>query len=178
MFPLIKSSSSYHLQIAMNSSNDATCSPPKTKPSMEPLNKEDPQLMEQVFNYFDENKDGKISPSELQTCANTVGGELSIEEAEKAVHISDSDDDGMLNKKEFTELVQGRNGVKDEELKEAFKRYAAEEKGCITPKSLKRMLSRLGQTNTVENCEAMITKFDVNGDGVLSFDEFRNMMTR
>ncbi|KAK1393439.1 Calcium-binding protein CML38 [Heracleum sosnowskyi] len=166
----------------MNPSNDPTSSPPQTKPSMEPLNmtpnSEDPKLMEQVFNYFDENKDGKISPSELQTCANTVGGALSKEEAEKAVHISDSDDDGLLNKKEFTDLVQGRNGVKDEELKEAFKMYAAEDKGCITPKSLKRMLSRLGQTNTVENCEAMITKFDANGDGVLSFDEFRSMMTR
>lgn len=168
----------------MNPSNDTTTSPTKTKPlpPMEPLNiepnSEDPQVMEQVFNYYDENKDGKISPSELQTCAKTVGGELSKEEAESAVHISDSDEDGMLNKKEFTALVQGRNGVKDEELKEAFKMYAAEEKGCITPKSLKRMLSRLGQTNSVETCEAMITKFDVNGDGVLSFDEFRTMMTR
>ncbi|KAL1823243.1 hypothetical protein ACET3Z_010021 [Daucus carota] len=170
----------------MNPSNETTDhSSPSPKPPLhppEPLNlsqnSEDPAVMEQVFNYFDENKDGKISPSELQTCAKTVGGDLTREEAEKAVHISDSDDDGMLNKKEFTELVQGRSGVKDEEIREAFKMYAAEEKGSITPKSLKRMLSRLGQTNTVENCEAMITKFDVNGDGVLSFDEFRTMMMR
>ena len=41
--------------------------------------------LQRVFNYFDEDGDGKISPSELQSCVRTVGGELSIDEAEAVV---------------------------------------------------------------------------------------------
>ncbi|RVW62778.1 putative calcium-binding protein CML40 [Vitis vinifera] len=43
-------------------------------------------------------------------------------------------------------------------------------------RSLKRMLSRLGESRSVEECSVMIGQFDVNGDGVLSFDEFKLMM--
>ena len=48
---------------------------------------------------------------------------------------------------------------------------------CITPKSLKRVLGRLGQAKTMDECKSMIAHFDLNGDGVLNFDEFRIMMS-
>lgn len=41
---------------------------------------------------------------------------------------------------------------------------------------LKKMLTQLGQSTTVNDCKVMIGRFDVNGDGVLDFDEFRAMM--
>ena len=59
----------------------------------------------------------------------------------------------------------------------AFKMYEEKEgSGCITPKSLRRMLSKLGESRTVNDCKVMIARFDVNGDGVLNFEEFRIMM--
>lgn len=141
---------------------------------------DDDKVMERVFNYFDENGDGKISAAELQSCMRTAGvGELSREEAEMAVQSSDSDEDGLLDLKDFNKLIKG-SGLSEEErkeeLREAFGMFAAEGTGCITAKSLKRMLSRLGESPSVSNCEAMIRKFDLNGDGVLNFDEFNNMM--
>ena len=54
--------------------------------------------------------------------------------------------------------------------------YEMEGSGCINPTSLKRMLNRLGESKSTEDCKAMIRMFDLNGDGVLSFDEFRIMM--
>ena len=65
---------------------------------------------------------------------------------------------------------------KMKELREAFGMYEMDGSGCITPKSLKRMLSRLGESRSVEECGVMLRQFDVNGDGVLSFDEFKLMM--
>ena len=65
---------------------------------------------------------------------------------------------------------------KMEELREAFRMYVMEGIEYITPKSLKRMLSRLGESTSLEDCCVMIGEFDVNGDGVLSFDEFKLMM--
>ncbi|KAK1263284.1 Calcium-binding protein CML38 [Acorus gramineus] len=135
--------------------------------------------LERVFNYIDEDKDGKISPAELQSCLRTVGLEdLSSEDAEAVVESSDSDGDGLLGFEDFVKLVE----VEGEEerlrsLREAFGMYEmGGAGGCITPKSLKRMLSRLGERRTMEECKTMIRRFDLNGDGVISFDEFKLMM--
>lgn len=61
-----------------------------------------------MFNYFNENGDGKISPADLQSCMSNAGrGELSPKEAELAVHLSNSDEDGLLDFKDFSKLIKG-----------------------------------------------------------------------
>ena len=52
-----------------------------------------------------------------------------------------------------------------------------EGQGCITPASLGRMLGRLGAERGAGECRAMICRFDLDGDGVLSFDEFKITMS-
>ncbi|KAK8716969.1 hypothetical protein V6N13_044257 [Hibiscus sabdariffa] len=135
-------------------------------------------LYERVFNRFDENGDGKISPAELQRCVKAVGGELSLVEAEVAVEGLDTNGDGLLGLEGFIRLVD-EVGEEDKmkDLKEAFKMYEMEA-GCgfITPKSLKKMLGRLGESRSLQDCKLMIARFDLNGDGVINFDEFRLMM--
>ncbi|XP_059311390.1 putative calcium-binding protein CML19 [Lycium ferocissimum] len=133
--------------------------------------------LERVFTYFDEDGDGKVSPAELRRCMKAVGGELTAEEAEMAVRLSDSDGDGLLGLEDFTKLMEEERN-KESELIGAFEMYEMEGSGgYITPKSLKRMLSRLGESTSIDKCKAMIRRFDLNGDGVLSFDEFKTMMT-
>lgn len=128
-----------------------------------------------MFNYFDEDEDGKITAAELMTCMTAVGGrEMSLAEAQMALETADSDGDGMLGFEDFSKILE-ETGSEDE-MQAAFQMYAAEGSNTITAKSLKKMLSRLGQTTSVQSCRAMICKFDLNGDGVLNFDEFRLMM--
>uniref|UniRef100_M8D0T9 Putative calcium-binding protein CML19 n=1 Tax=Aegilops tauschii TaxID=37682 RepID=M8D0T9_AEGTA len=62
-------------------------------------------------------------------------------------------------------------------LREAFRMYEMEGQGCITPASLGRMLGRLGTERGAGECHAMICRFDLDGNGVLSFDEFKIMMS-
>jgi calcium-binding protein CML len=133
---------------------------------------------ERVFKRFDENGDGKISPAELRQCVEAIGDEkLSAKDAETAVTILDSDGDGLLGFDDFVKFV---DGVKEEDkvndLKEAFKLYDMDGSGCITPRSLKRMLSRLGDSRSIDECQLMISKFDLDEDGKISFDEFKVMM--
>lgn len=134
--------------------------------------------MKQVFNQFDNDRDGKLSPSELRRCVGLIGGELPLKEAEAVVLMLDSDGDGLLNLEDFIKLMEGEGEEeeKTKELREAFRMYDMDDCGYITPKSLKRMLSRLGQKKSVDECKVMINQFDLNGDGVLSFDEFKVMM--
>lgn len=135
-----------------------------------------------VFSAFDRDADGKISAAELRLCMKAALGEdVSAEDADELVAAVDSDGDGLLSQEEFLKLVQVGNEEEEEEerrrgLKEAFGMYEMKGEGCITPLSLKRMLSKLGSHQEIDECKAMICRFDLNGDGVLSFEEFKIMM--
>ncbi|KAG2302428.1 hypothetical protein Bca4012_060733 [Brassica carinata] len=133
-----------------------------------------------VFDYIDANSDGKISGTELQSCVSLLGGALSSREAEEVVKISDVDGDGLMDFEEFLKLMmEGEDGSDEDrrkELKVAFRMYVTEGEEFITAASLRRTLSRLGESCTVEACKVMIRGFDRDGDGVLSFDEFLLMM--
>ncbi|KAM0033795.1 putative EF-hand domain-containing protein [Helianthus debilis subsp. tardiflorus] len=136
------------------------------------------QQYKRVFTHLDKNGDGKLSPPELQVCLGKIGEELSLEEAEMVAQLMDSDGDGLLSFDDLVNVVEGAN--EDErvnDLKMAFKMYEEKEGcGCITPKSLRRMLSKLGESRTVDECELMIAKFDLDGNGVVDFEEFHHMM--
>ncbi|KVH92773.1 calcium-binding protein CML38-like [Cynara cardunculus var. scolymus] len=133
------------------------------------------QQYKRVFGYLDKNGDGKISPPELQICIRKMGQELSSEEAEMVAELMDSDGDGLLSMEDLVKVVEAANEEeKANDLKMAFKMYGDED--TITPKSLRRMLSKLGESRSVDECELMIAKFDLDGNGVLDFHEFQDMM--
>ncbi|XVE71794.1 hypothetical protein DITRI_Ditri10aG0180400 [Diplodiscus trichospermus] len=133
---------------------------------------------DRVLRYFDNDGDGKISASELSHRLGQMGGELLMEEAEVAIEALDSNGDGFLDLEDLIGLMEG-GGDEEEKLKdlrEAFEMYDGDGCGFITPKGLKKMLSKLGESKSIDECKVMIKKFDLNGDGVLSFEEFRVMM--
>ncbi|KAF8646771.1 hypothetical protein HU200_065566 [Digitaria exilis] len=132
-----------------------------------------------LFAAFDKDADGRISASELRLCMRaTLGEEVSAEEAEALVASVDADGDGLLDADEFARLALAEVGEEERHrgLRQAFGMYEMEGEGCITPTSLKRMLSKLGAHQEIDDCRAMICRFDLDGDGVLSFDEFKIMM--
>jgi calcium-binding protein CML len=132
-----------------------------------------------VFAAFDQDGDGKISEAELRLCMKAaLGGDMSAEEVQSLMATADTDGDGFLDEEEFVRLVE-EAGTREEEgdrCREAFGMYEMQGRGCITPLSLKLMMSRLGLHLDVDECQAMIRRFDMNGDGVLTFDEFKTMM--
>ena len=100
-----------------------------------------------------------------------------MEEAETVIESLDSDGDGLLGLEDFVGLMEsGSEEEKMKDLREAFEMYDTDGAECITPKSLKSMLSRLGESRTLEECVVMINQFDLDGNGVLNFEEFKVMM--
>ncbi|XP_044345694.1 putative calcium-binding protein CML19 [Triticum aestivum] len=137
-----------------------------------------------VFASFDRDADGRISAAELRLCMKAALGEdVSAEDAEALVASASADADGdhrLLDEQEFLWLVAPPETEEEEErrrgLREAFAMYEVKGEGCITPASLMRTLARLGSEQGIEECRAMIRRFDLNGDGVVCFDEFKAMM--
>lgn len=139
-------------------------------------------FLNQVFCRFDGNNDGKISALELRSYFASIGEYISHEEAQGVIDDTDSDGDNLIDFQDFKRLMTKRKGdeiisEEDEDIKAAFEMFEME-KGCgrITPKSLQRMLSRLGEPKSYDECVTMIQVFDMDGDGELDFNEFNQMM--
>ncbi|KAJ0630376.1 putative EF-hand domain-containing protein [Helianthus annuus] len=115
------------------------------------------QELEQVFNKFDVNGDGKISSSELGSIMGSMGHQPTPEELENMIMQVDADGDGFIDLKEFIELNTKDNG-------------------SITADELQKVLGSLGEECTVGECRKMIAGVDQDGDGMISFDEFKVMM--
>ncbi|KAK8704768.1 hypothetical protein V6N13_048381 [Hibiscus sabdariffa] len=66
----------------------------------------------------------------------------------------------------------------EEDMAEAFKVFDQNGDGYISVEELMSILVSLGlkQGKTVEDCERMIMKVDVDGDGRVNFLEFKKMM--
>ena len=92
-------------------------------------------------------------------------------------------DDGPLDEEDELAGEQAEAAGEEEDddertwLRETFGMYEMEGTGCITPLSLKLVLARLGARRNIAECQAIICRFDMDSDGVLSFNEFRTMMT-
>ncbi|KAK9060178.1 hypothetical protein SSX86_020882 [Deinandra increscens subsp. villosa] len=133
-----------------------------------------------IFDHFDEDCDGTISPSELQRCVKLIYDDeiILVEEVQDLIDESlQGSSYGQLGFEDFVSLMESeREDERVEDLRKAFRMYEMEGTDCITPRSLNRMLSRLGESTSFDECVGMIHRFDLNGDGVLSFDEFRAMM--
>ncbi|KAK3223946.1 hypothetical protein Dsin_010971 [Dipteronia sinensis] len=147
---------------------------PCTTPTKIMSSKEDE--LKEVFRHFDGDGDGKISAIELRSYFGSIGEYMSHEEAQGVIDDLDSDGDKLLDFQDFMKLMMKPNEEGDDDLKMAFEMFELEKKGCITPKGLQKMLNRLGDTKSYDECVAMIQVYDVDGNGVLDFQEFHQMM--
>ncbi|CAN1215357.1 Calmodulin-like protein 3 [Linum perenne] len=94
----------------------------------------------------------------------------------------DSNGDGVIDMEEFKILYRNMTAGcgKEEELKEAFEVFDGDKDGLITVEELGSVLSSLGmkEGKKMEDCKEMIRRVDVDGDGMVNFDEFKTMMMR
>ncbi|CAH8385767.1 unnamed protein product [Eruca vesicaria subsp. sativa] len=129
---------------------------------------------QRVFSCFDKSQQGKVPVSTIERCVDAIkSGEKAVLPEEET---TDTHTHKALELEDFVKLVEeGNEEEKEKDLKQAFSMYQESLEG-ITPKSLKRMLSLLGESKSLEDCEDMISQFDINRDGIINFDEFRVMM--
>ncbi|KAI0529527.1 hypothetical protein KFK09_002079 [Dendrobium nobile] len=141
---------------------------------------------QEVFSRLDSDGDGRISIEELRSFLGWTGDHVLPDEVATVVSDIDVDDDGFIDYCSFVRLVdgghrrgEGREGERDyeEDIRRAFEMFKGEEgEGSITPRGLQRVLGRLGDEKSEEDCAAMIRVYDLDGNGVLDYHEFHRMM--
>ncbi|OVA18636.1 EF-hand domain [Macleaya cordata] len=164
------------LKRSLSSSSSSSSSSPRNIPSSSPIThllpkkstKKEEEFKE-VFRFLDGDGDGNISSLELRAYFGSIGEYMSHEEAQGVINDLDSDGDGLLDFNDFMVLMKRPSTPKsggssssvgdddddddddDEDIKMAFEMYEAEKGcGCITPKSLQRMLNRLGDAKSYQ----------------------------
>ncbi|CAN4086625.1 unnamed protein product [Withania somnifera] len=136
-----------------------------SKPSLYLQNMDEVQ---QVFKRFDANGDGMISADELSGVIHALGSGTSPEEVTRMMEEIDAEFcKGDVN-------CVGDGGVN--ELREAFDLYDQDSNGLISAVELHQILSRLGESCSVQDCTKMIKSVDSDGDGCVNFEEFKKMM--
>lgn len=147
--------------------------PPPTATTPSPTDTTPEPELVRVFRRFDADGDGRISAAEMrESCGCTAA------EAEEMVAAADRDGDGFISLDELAALLED-GGDQSDALRAAFAEYDEDGDGVITAEELRRALRRLGlsrEETTAERCAEMVAAVDANGDGVISFDEFKAMM--
>lgn len=133
--------------------------------------------LENVFSAFDEDGDGKISCREVLNIISQFGYLNATEEQlQRMIGAVDSDGDGFINVQEFIELnskdIMDVMGEHMDDLRSAFATLDLEQSGCITAAELHAVLNSLGEPATIDDCQQIIACIDVNGDGIVTLEEF------
>lgn len=140
----------------------------------------DPIELKRVFQLFDRNGDGRITKKELNDSLENLGIFIPDKELTQMVEKIDVNGDGCVDIDEFGELYQTIIEERDEEedMKDAFKVFDQNGDGFISVDELRSVLTSLGlkQGRALEDCKKMIMKVDVDGDGMVNYKEFKQMM--
>lgn len=131
-----------------------------------------------AFDLFDNDNDGKIDPAELGKAIEKMGQKLSEEDLKEMIKEVDSDYNGTIEFNEFVTLMESkmRDNDSEEEIFEAFKIFDKKGNGHISKADIKNVMISLHESLTQQEIDDLMTKWDLDKDGYLNFEEFKNMM--
>ena len=98
------------------------------------------------------------------------------EECDRIFELVDVDQSGKIDFTEFMTASANKSDLlKEDKLKIAFKAFDIDGNGSITIDEIKRTIG-VGQMINEDVWTQVVSECDTNGDGVISFDEFKMMM--
>lgn len=145
------------------------------------LMKEEKEAIDEVFRALDLNCDGKLTPDEIKTgYKDFFDKDLSDQEVEAIFKRVNFRGTGAIDYSEFVVASMfEKNLLDDTRLTAAFKAFDKDRDGFIDASNIKAVLHGFGTVKDdiddyVNN--KIIAEFDTDGDGKISFDDFKEMM--
>ena len=149
----------------------------------EPLTEEQISVFQETFLLFaipDKHGYETITSRELRKVLQVLGISPTLQDLEEMVDEVDIDEDGKINCDEFL-MIMGKKMMevnKERGIKEAFNIFDKHGEGFISKPELRNVMINLGERLRDEELDAMIKVADVDGDGQISYEEFRKVIEK
>lgn len=139
------------------------------------------QDIKEIFFAFDKNGDGRLSKEELESGLSVLKKKPNSNlkaSIDGIMHTLDTDNNGYVEFEEFVRAsIDKEKLISETNLKMAFNVFDRDKNGTISAAELKFMLGDTNVNAKDEVWKEMINQIDLNGDGQISFNEFKEMMS-
>ncbi len=138
-----------------------------------------PDKMQEIsegFVLFDQDRDGSITAEELGKVMFSFGDKPNEEEVRAMIRANDTSGDGAIDFPEFVRMMY--QAPSQQEVRAAFVTFDRDNDEFIDQKELLLAMSNIGEELNDEEISAMIEEVDDNGDGLVDYPEFVEIMTR
>ncbi|CAN6303766.1 unnamed protein product [Urochloa humidicola] len=144
----------------------------------EHLTEEQIAEFKEVFNLYDKDGDGFITSEELGTVMKSLGENFNESQLKAMIKAVDADGTGTIDFHKFLNLMAHKlkNTDLEEKLREAFDVIDKDQDGYISATELRQVMTNLGEKVTDQEVEEMMREADTDGDGRVSFEEFKRRM--
>ena len=134
--------------------------------------------LQDIFDQFDKDKDGKISGKELANAMFSMGQNPTDDEINEMMREVDLNQDGKIDFDEFMILMTNNSPETqaEEEVINAFRVFDKEGNGLIASSELKHIMMTIGDKMSEEEAEEMVNEADIDEDGMINYEEFVRMM--
>ena len=134
--------------------------------------------IQEAFEIFDKDNDGKITKTEITELVTKLGGDIKNPNIQELLKYSE--ENKSIDKTQFLKFWQKMEHKKidddyetNEEIKEAFRKYDFNDDGFITKNEMAQVISKLTfVTNKELEVQKCFEELDANEDGKISYVEF------
>ena len=134
--------------------------------------------LQDIFDQFDKDKDGKISAQELANAMISMGQNPTEEEVNDIMREVDLNQDGYIDFDAFIIIMtrSTTDNQTEDEVINAFRIFDKEGNGLIASSELKHIMMSIGDKMTEEEADEMVNEADIDEDGMINYEEFVRMM--
>ena len=145
--------------------------------------KEERKDLEKQFKEWDKNGDGVLSRDEIIEGYKKTYGSVDEGEIDNMINSIDLDGNGVIDYNEFLTCAMNKDKIlKNENLEICFKAFDSDNSGKISLDEISAIFSNGDKEKMnkeeIEALKKMIGDADENGDGEISFKEFKDLMRK
>lgn len=128
----------------------------------------------EAFHLFDIENEGFINPRKLFSALIMLGYHPTEAEIQDLIGSVDKDGNGEISLDEFLAMMfQAKDKTLEEEkVRETFCVFDTDENDVISVEDIEPILIRMGYNLSRSQLEKVIAAADINGDGVVTFEDF------
>jgi len=141
------------------------------------LTEEERSMLETIFNEMDTKKDGILRPQQLADALGKVGVNTDEATLRRQLMMGEGENEG-IDQSDFIQLmaIHMKRMLTANDVQLAFSSFDLNNDGFIDKEELAHAMSHIGFRMEPEEIDEMIRDADKDGDGKISFEEFREKM--